>query len=230
MTVYNSFIQKESICTEITFYWIKTGKIHVHQYQAPGCLVTEFCTMTPNIGGSQQWNLLHCHTSGSFNVDVAPRFLKYLWTPDLIHGAEVANKHCIEHVCKSLFPNMNNKQGRQCMYNLNIKAHSCNHCGCGRAISTAYSECVFVALLIQHAMHTCCVILSSVDSPALQNFSTSTHKEYNVQKKVTEHKKYVFILIQLLSATFLILRRNWRDIIINVSRSSCIVTIIRIRS
>jgi hypothetical protein len=32
------------------------------------------------------------------------------------------------------------------------KGRSCNHCCNERAISTAYSECVFVALGIQHAM------------------------------------------------------------------------------
>jgi len=34
----------------------------------------------------------------------------------------------------------------------NIEARSCNRCYCGKAISITYSECVFVALGIQHAM------------------------------------------------------------------------------
>ena len=34
----------------------------------------------------------------------------------------------------------------------NIGARSCNHCCSGEAISNTYSECVFVALGIQHAM------------------------------------------------------------------------------
>jgi len=204
-TVYHSPIQKDSMCTEFTLPLIKTDKIHVHQTGPQAA-----CTVTPNNGTCFIVTLL------------APAVLTWL--------LEVAIKNCNEHVCKSLFPNINNKQGRQCMYNVNIKAHSCNHCDCGKAISTAYSECVFVvALLIQHAMHMRRVILSSVDSPALQHFSTLTHKEYDVQKKVTEHTKYVFILIQLLSETFLILRRNERDII-NVSRSSCTVTVILVRS
>ena len=36
-----------------------------------------------------------------------------------------------------------------CMYN---EARSCNHCCSGRAIGITYSECVFVALDIKHAM------------------------------------------------------------------------------
>ena len=35
---------------------------------------------------------------------------------------------------------------------LNIEARSCNHCCGGKAISIAYSKCVFVAFVIQHVM------------------------------------------------------------------------------
>jgi len=38
------------------------------------------------------------------------------------------------------------------MYTRNIQAHSCNHCCLGKAIIITYSECVFVALGIQHAI------------------------------------------------------------------------------
>jgi hypothetical protein len=42
---------------------------------------------------------------------------------------------------------------RQAMYaHRNNKALSSKHCYCGRAITVTYSECVFVALGIQHAM------------------------------------------------------------------------------
>jgi hypothetical protein len=43
-----------------------------------GCQVSEFCTVTPNICVSPKWNLLHCHSSGSYNFEVAPIFLGYL--------------------------------------------------------------------------------------------------------------------------------------------------------
>ena len=33
----------------------------------------------------------------------------------------------------------------------NLEARSCNHCCSGKAIIITYSECVFVALDIQHA-------------------------------------------------------------------------------
>jgi hypothetical protein len=34
----------------------------------------------------------------------------------------------------------------------NIEARLCNHCCSGKAMSTTYSECVFVGLGIQHAI------------------------------------------------------------------------------
>jgi hypothetical protein len=43
------------------------------------------------------------------------------------------------------------KQDRRCTYKRNIEAHSRNHCCLGKAISIIYSECVFVALVYQHA-------------------------------------------------------------------------------
>ena len=38
------------------------------------------------------------------------------------------------------------------LYQSNIEAHLCNHCCSGKAINITYSECVSVALGIQHAM------------------------------------------------------------------------------
>jgi len=89
--------------------------------------------------------------------------------------------------------------------------------------------CMFRVCVCSHAVCMSHVILSSVASPALQHFSTLTHNQNDVRKKVTEHKKYVFILIQFLSKTFLILRRNERDII-NVNGSSHKVMVILVRS
>jgi hypothetical protein len=37
------------------------------------------------------------------------------------------------------------------IYRNNV-ARSCRHCGSGKAVSVTYSECVFVALGIQHVM------------------------------------------------------------------------------
>ena len=42
---------------------------------------------------------------------------------------------------------------RQAIYVIyNIETRSCNHCCRGKAIGATYSECVFVAIVIQHAI------------------------------------------------------------------------------
>jgi len=60
-------------------------------------------------------------------------------------------------------------------------------------MSTAYAECVPIALVIQHAMRMRCVILLSVTPLALQSFSVLSHTWYVSRKKVIEHNMCVLI-------------------------------------
>jgi len=81
----------------------------------------------------------------------------------------------------------------KCTYKVNIEARSRNHCCRGKEMSTAYAECVPIALVIQHAMRMRCVILLSVTPLALQSFSVLSHTWYVSRKKVIEHNMCVLI-------------------------------------
>ena len=70
-----------------------------------------------------------------------------------------------------------------------VAARSFNHRCSGKAIIITYSGCVFITLGTQHAM---CVILSSVGCPALQYFSTYSHKLHDFRGTIFLNIKYVF--------------------------------------
>jgi len=61
---------------------------------------------------------------------------------------------------------------------------------------------------------------------AVQYFSTVSHKRQVFRIDVIEHEMCVLIFSTILSVTFFTLRRNERDIIINVYLSSCKIPVI----
>ena len=84
----------------------------------------------------------------------------------------------------------------------------------GKAISITYCECVFVALGIQYAMRH--IAISA--PPRSTIFSPHYLTKGTILEKKSLNTKCVFwFSVQLLSETFLILRRNEQDIIYCIS-------------
>jgi len=73
----------------------------------------------------------------------------------------------------------------------------------GKAIRITYSQCVSVALVIQHSK---CMrrITSPVASPAVLYISTLSHKSHDLRKIATENKMHILISCKISSETFLL--------------------------
>jgi hypothetical protein len=83
---------------------------------------------------------------------------------------------------------------RQAIYTYNVtEARSGNNCWSGRAISITYSECMFVALVILHAVRMRHIVICGF--PALKYFSTSQKRHDFFFLKVIEYKMCVLIFL-----------------------------------
>jgi len=94
----------------------------------------------------------------------------------------------------------------------NIEESSCNHCCSGRARSTTYSECVFVALVIQQAMRVRHIVSSSANSFVLQHISTLSQKRHDFFRKPFLNKMCFHFLYNFRPNYLFLWRIQW-DII-----------------
>jgi hypothetical protein len=79
--------------------------------------------------------------------------------------------------------------------------------------SITHSQCVFVALVIQHVIRMRRITLSSVGWTAVQHFSTLSHKWHDFRGAgggVTEHQKCVLIFLDFCLKHFSLLRKTER--------------------
>jgi hypothetical protein len=80
--------------------------------------------------------------------------------------------------------------GRQCAYN--IEARSRKHCCHAKAIRITYSECVSVALVIQHIMRMRRILLSDLTYLAVPCFSRLSHKRRDFRNTKLLNVKSLF--------------------------------------
>jgi hypothetical protein len=74
------------------------------------------------------------------------------------------------------------KTGNVCKYKLNMEGLSCNNWCCGNLICITYSECVFVVLIIHHAMGMRRIALLIVACLVLPHFFTLSRKRHDFRK------------------------------------------------
>ena len=85
----------------------------------------------------------------------------------------------------------------QCAYNITLRGVRVTIVAVEKAINVTYSECLFVALGIQHAMSMRRILLS-VTCPAVQYLSILSHKEQDFRKKTLLN----IIFVSIFSTTF----------------------------
>jgi hypothetical protein len=112
---------------------------------------------------------------------------------------------------------LNNKAGN-IRITFNIESLSWNHCCNGKAINITYwvRVCSFMYPACKaHGAHS-----QSMACPALKYFSTLSHKWNGFREKLLNLKCVFWFSLQVLSETFLILRRTELDMIKHEYRSS----------
>ena len=103
---------------------------------------------------------------------------------------------------------------------------SCNHCCSGKVISCTKSECLLVALGIQHWMRMCHIVVCGLSGSTMNsNFPRSLTNGTIFGKSLLNIRCVFRISVQLLSETFFIKEGTEQDIITNVYWPSCQVPV-----
>ena len=106
------------------------------------------------------------------------------------------------------------RKTRQAMHiQCNNEACSCNHCFRGKAVSIAYSECVFIALGIQYGMRMGHIVICGLRASIMFPHYLIKGKIFGKKSEIIGHKTCVLISSKNLFETFLTLRRTERDMV-----------------
>jgi len=113
----------------------------------------------------------------------------------------------------------------------NIKTRSYNHYGRGKAVSIIYSECMSVALSIQHAMRMCHIIVCGV-SGSIIPFHNIAQTAQLLKRKVIEYKMCVSIICTTFvwnsphfKEKWVRYKRNCTSVLMQSTRHSCPILI-----
>jgi hypothetical protein len=116
-------------------------------------------------------------------------------------------------------------------YKRNLEARLCIHSCRPQAIRVTYSECVSVALVIQHATRMRRIILSSVTCLALPYYFILSLKRHVFRKKSYWTWNVCFEFLYMFCQKHFLFYEELIDfLIINVHRHSCKVLVILVQS
>jgi hypothetical protein len=120
------------------------------------------------------------------------------------------------------------QQKRQCRCNVTLRSFRVNIVAADKQ-KTLYVWSVFVDLLIQHEKRMLRATLSSVTSLTPPGFSALSQKRHDFRKTSLNMKLFCWSSPEILTETFLFLRRTQQNIFIDVITFSCKTPVILAR-